>query len=161
MPDAGHRDAPGVLAPPPLLFVAFAVLAAALDRLVPLGFLPPFAAIGWTSWAGGGLALAGIVSGLAGIFSFRRAGTNISPHLPALRLATGGIYRVTRNPMYLGLLLLFAGASLGFSAEWGVILLPLFALVLHHGVVKREEAYLEAKFGDPYRAFLLRTRRWL
>jgi protein-S-isoprenylcysteine O-methyltransferase Ste14 len=93
--------------------------------------------------------------------TFRAVGTNPSPHQPSLSLALTGPYQFTRNPMYVGFVLLLAGLSLIFSLDWGLILVPVLALVLHYGVVAREETYLTAKFGQPYRDFLLRTRRWL
>ena len=107
------------------------------------------------------LGVAAVVIALSGILAFRRAGTHVEPHKPSLVLVGEGPYRFTRNPMYVGLILLMLGLSLIFSLDWGVLIAPLFALVLHHGVVLREEAYLSQKFGDAYRAYLERTRRWV
>jgi protein-S-isoprenylcysteine O-methyltransferase Ste14 len=87
-------------------------------------------------------------------------GTNILPNQPTLALAMTGPYRFTRNPMYLSLCLL--ETSVGFFCNAWISLvctIPL-ALILHFGVVRREEAYLENKFGAPYRSFQQRVRRW-
>ncbi|HZP60990.1 MAG TPA: isoprenylcysteine carboxylmethyltransferase family protein, partial [Opitutaceae bacterium] len=91
----------------------------------------------------------------------RAAGTNIRPDLPALTVVRAGPYRFTRNPMYLALCVL--QLALGFALnDWSVLLavIPL-ALILHFGVVRREERYLEAKFGEQYLALKRKVRRWL
>jgi protein-S-isoprenylcysteine O-methyltransferase Ste14 len=92
--------------------------------------------------------------------SFRRAGTNVEPWKPALVLATDGPYGLARNPMYVGVMLTLAGFGLALGADWVVILLAPMALLLHVGVIKREERYLAAKFGAPYRAYLDRVPRY-
>ena len=72
-----------------------------------------------------------------------------------------GPYRFTRNPMYLGMVIIQIGLCLTFSLDWLIFLTPILWAALHFGVVLREEAYLEAKFGAPYQHFKGRTRRWL
>ena len=104
---------------------------------------------------------AAMVLALTAILAFRRAGTNIEPTKPALVLVFDGPYRFTRNPMYSGLILMMAGLSLIFSIDYALLLTLPFALVLHHGVVLREEAYLTKKFGQPYTDYLTQTRRWI
>ena len=155
-----ERDHPDVIAFPPL------ILAVALGASVLLGFLVPMSALAgaFSAWALiPGLAVCCLAAAIAlsGIIAFRRAGTNVEPHKPALVLVESGPYRFTRNPMYIGLILLMLGLSLVFSLDWGLVLTPVLWLVLHHGVVLREEAYLAAKFGAPYREYLARTRRWI
>ena len=100
-------------------------------------------------------------TGLWGAMEFRRARTNIDPRKPALVLVETGPYRFTRNPMYVGFLLLFAGIGLLASLDWTPPLLPLLWMALDRLVVRREEAYLAAKFGAAYDALRARTRRWL
>ena len=153
-------DAPDIVALPPLIWLAALLLAGLLEWLLPLGLLPP--PLSLAASAPGTLMLAaGIGIAVAGAMAFRRAGTNIHPRHPALVLVEKGPYRFTRNPMYLGLLLALPGIGLIASLDWAIpLVLPLW-LVLHHGVVLREEAYLSAKFGAPYDAFRARTRRWL
>jgi protein-S-isoprenylcysteine O-methyltransferase Ste14 len=103
----------------------------------------------------GGAALA-----IAARRAFLEMGTNVSPSQPALRLVTTGIYAYVRNPMYVGLGLLVAGVGVGFASDWTLVLLVPAALVLHHGVVRREEKYLTGKFGEPYRRYLKAAPRY-
>lgn len=154
------RDAPDLAVLPPVLPLAALALAVLLEWLLPLGYLPrPLAPV---SVAIGLLLVLGFVAtGAWGALEFRRARTNIDPRRPALVLVEAGPYRLTRNPMYLGFLLLFAGIGFLASLDWSLPLLPLLWLALDRLVVRREEAYLTTKFGAPYEAFRARTRRWL
>ncbi|MEM9059725.1 MAG: isoprenylcysteine carboxylmethyltransferase family protein [Pseudomonadota bacterium] len=154
------KDHPNVIAFPPLILAASLALAWGMGQIVPVSFLPP--ALSGIALIFGlvDCALAFLIA-VSAILAFKRAGTNVEPHKPALVLVEDGPYRFTRNPMYLGLVLLQLGLSFIFSLDWGVILLPGLWLTLHTGVVLREEAYLTAKFGTPYTDFLGRTRRWI
>jgi len=90
-----------------------------------------------------------------------RAGTNVRPDRPATALVTGGPFRFSRNPLYVSLIALYLGITLLFDALWPLILLiPVLAFV-HWGIVLREERYLELKFGDAYRDYKTRVRRWI
>ncbi len=89
------------------------------------------------------------------------AGTNISPLKPAISLVTSGPYRFTRNPLYLAMTLLFLGLTMLFNSWWGVILLVPLLVVLHWGVVRREERYLQLKFAEQYTEYRSRVRRYL
>lgn len=158
-PDAA--DTPGLMMPPPVFLLIALVLAVALEWLLGLSFL---AAPGLASpqvWIGLLVLIVAIVLPISGFRTFTREGTNVNPFQPALKLVTSGPYRFTRNPMYLGMVLFLLGLSLIFSLEWGLILTPLLWLTYDRLVVAREEAYLSRKFGEPYDAFLGRTRRWL
>ena len=162
MPEARPaRDVAGVIAPPPLLFALFLVLGLALDWLLP-GRLWPVE-LPWPVRWGIGLALvvAGGLLNLAAERRFRAAGTDVRPWRPSTALAAGGPYRFTRNPMYLGLLLVLAGIALATDGPWLLAQLVPLGLVLHFGVVRREEAYLERLFGDAYRQYRQQARRWL
>lgn len=155
-----HTDRPNVAFFPPAGLAAAILTAILLQWLVPLRLLPP-RGTGWSLATG--LVLIALALGLAlwGVRTFRTAGTNVDPHRPALRLVETGPYRLTRNPMYLGMVILMLGLGLAASLDWAIVLAPLLWAALHFGVVLREEAYLSAKFGAPYRALLARTRRWL
>ena len=157
---APQRDAPAIVALPPLIWIGALLLSLLLEWLLPPGLLPP--PLSPAAGVPGAVVLAaGIAIAIAGAVAFRRAGTNVHPRHPALVLVETGPYRFTRNPMYLGLLLALPGIGLIASLDWSIpMMLPLW-LVLHHGVVLREEAYLSAKFGAPYDEFRARTRRWL
>lgn len=150
---------PPVAVHPPVLFPAMLAAGLALDRLVPLDF---------GAWPdvirfGAGIALVAAAVALAGwaAMVFQRAGTSIPTFRPAVRFVSHGPYAVTRNPMYLGLALLFAGIALLAASPWLLLLLPGFVLAMDRLVIAREEPYLEARFGEPYRAYLRSVRRWI
>lgn len=154
-----NPDAPEILFYPPYLSLLAPALAIVLEWLAPPGFLPgrfsASAAVAGTVL----LILAGWLA-LAANRCFERARTNADPRRPALAVVRGGPYRFTRNPMYLGMILLQFGLALAFSLDWAIPLGLLLWAALHWGVVLREEAYLTEKFGDDYRALLTSTRRW-
>ncbi|MEL7470034.1 MAG: isoprenylcysteine carboxylmethyltransferase family protein [Pseudomonadota bacterium] len=159
MSDAA-RDHPNVIAFPPLILASALAVSWGLGVLLPLSLLPPaFSGIALV-FGLADCALAAFIA-ISAILAFKRAGTHVEPHKPALVLVEDGPYRFTRNPMYLGLLLLHLGVSFIFSLDWGLFVLPVLWVTLHRGVVLREEAYLTAKFGTPYVEFLSRTRRWI
>jgi protein-S-isoprenylcysteine O-methyltransferase Ste14 len=93
--------------------------------------------------------------------TFRRAGTPANPYAPTTRLTVHGPYRFTRNPMYLGLVLLTIGFALVMNSMWLVLAAIPVMLLLRHLVIVHEERYLEEKFGDEYRTYSKRVRRWL
>jgi len=152
-----QRDIPGVIAPPPLILLGHILLGLALDWLRPAPFLPATA-----QYALGGalIALAGALAGAA-IFRFVRAGTNVPTRRPATALVVAGPYRFSRNPIYVGMILLLLGIGVMVDSVWIVALAVPFALVLRYGVIAREERYLAAKFGDAYRLYCTQVRRWI
>lgn len=155
-----RTDKPDILVYPPLASVVAPLVAVALEWLAPLSLLPaPFAF--WSVAIGLALVCASGALAMSGTRAFQAAGTNVDPKSPALTLVETGPYRFTRNPMYLGMVLLQLGLAALFSLDWALVLAPVLWAVLHYGVVLREETYLSAKFGAPYDAFLERTRRWL
>jgi protein-S-isoprenylcysteine O-methyltransferase Ste14 len=97
---------------------------------------------------------------IAAVQRFRRAGTNVEPWKPAVSLVTDGIYALTRNPMYFALILMLAGIGIALGSDWIVVLSVPAALLLHFGVIRREEPYLEQKFGESYRAYMRRVPRY-
>jgi protein-S-isoprenylcysteine O-methyltransferase Ste14 len=151
---------PGVRFPPPTLFVAGFLLALALERWVlSLRFggssapLLPF-----TAWLLMALGMAVLVWAM---LTFRRARTAIMPFNPASTIVTSGPYRHSRNPMYVGLSLIYIGLSLLMRMAWPIVLLPIVLASLYLLVIRREERYLGAAFGEEYRAYRQRVRRWL
>lgn len=110
-----------------------------------------------------GAILAG--AGLAGLAwamsTFLTSGTPIIPVKRASRLVTHGPYRYSRNPMYASLTLAYAGVALTTEMWWALILLPLVLSTLYLTVIAREERYLHSEFGDAYREYTTRVRRWL
>jgi protein-S-isoprenylcysteine O-methyltransferase Ste14 len=156
------RDTPGVIAPPPLIALATLLLGLALDWLVPSFILRGLFGF-WTRLVFGGILIAaGIGIAIFAVRSFRRAGTNVGPWKPALMLVTTGIFAWLRNPMYFALVLLLAGIAIAIGSDWMLVLVVLAALILHFGVVKREERYLAGKFGESYRSYMDKVPRyWL
>jgi protein-S-isoprenylcysteine O-methyltransferase Ste14 len=150
-------DSAGVAVPPPLVYALGFGIGYALDRLkpAPVGMGGPRMLIGWVL-AGAGVALAANA-----IVLFRRAGTSPVPIQPTTALVVRGPYRFTRNPMYVGLAALYAGIALLVNSLWPLLVLPVVLVVIRWQVIAREEAYLERKFGDAYRAYTARVRRWL
>lgn len=151
---------PGLPMPPPLLLLAALVAAIVLDW-TPLHFLAPPVGFNLQVIAGAVLIAGSLWLVASAMRIFQREGTNVIPTMPALKVVTGGPYRFTRNPMYLGMVLFLLGISLVFSLEWGIILAPLLWLGFDRLIVVREEAYLTGKFGPDYRVLLDKTRRWL
>ena len=152
--DAGTA---GVVARPPLLFLGALLLGFVLDWLLP----PPLAIPGGglLLWAIGGLLAAiGIAVFVAGIGDFRRAGTPVPTNQPTRALVTTGIHGWTRNPIYLGMFVFYAGIGIAAGSLWMLIFIVPLAILIRYGVVAREEAYLERLFGDAYRQYKIRVR---
>jgi protein-S-isoprenylcysteine O-methyltransferase Ste14 len=111
--------------------------------------------------AGAALVVAGAVLIGLGSRRFIAAGTNIAPSMPTTALVVDGIYGRTRNPLYLGTTLLYLGLGVAAGSLWAIVLVVPLLWVINVGVIAREERYLERKFGDDYRAYKARVRRWL
>ena len=156
---SGPADVAGVIALPPLIFLGFLAAAAVLEAVVPL---PVLAAQTLARYlAGAALAACGFVIIGMGTRRFVAAGTNIPPYLPTTALVVDGIYGRTRNPLYLGTTLVYLGLSVAAGSLWAIVLVVPLLWVINVGVVAREERYLERKFGDAYRAYKARVRRWV
>ncbi len=156
---SGEADVAGVIALPPLIFLRFLVAATVLEAILPLRFLAAPALARYV--AGAALAAGGFVMIGMGTRRFVAAGTNIPAYLPTTALVVDGIYGRTRNPLYLGTTMVYLGLSVAAGSLWAIVLLVPLLWVINVGVVAREERYLERKFGDAYRAYKARVRRWL
>jgi protein-S-isoprenylcysteine O-methyltransferase Ste14 len=152
-------DTPGVIAPPPFIFLGFLFAGWAADKALGTPALPVDA------FGRKAVAVALIVAGLllemwaGGLF--HKAGTNVVPYKPATALVTDGPYRFSRNPMYVGFALTYLGLALGLNAPIAIGLLLPCLLVMGWGVIGREERYLERKFGRAYLDYKAKVRRWL
>ncbi len=159
--DPPGSDRAPVRVPPPLVAVLTMVFGYGLERLVPLATattIPPLVRYGV-----GGFIVAASVAVLSvwPMILFRRTGQDPRPWTPTPELLVEGPYRFTRNPMYLMMLLVCAGASLLLASAWILLLTPLCAVIIHRTAIRHEEAYLERKFGEPYRTYRDRVRRWI
>ena len=159
-PQVNDTATAGVIARPPLLFLAALLLGFASDRLLPFPFTVPGGdPVRWT--VAGSLILIGLALAAAGIRNFSRAATPVPTNEPTRALVTTGIHGWSRNPIYLGLFLVYGGIGIAARSPWALILTLPLAITIRYGVVAREEAYLERRFGDAYRAYQARVRRWL
>ena len=145
---------------PPALYLAGLVLGFALDRLLPLPLTYPEATL-ISSTAGAALILIGVAIMVAGARNFSRAGTPVPSNQPVRALVTTGIHGWSRNPIYVGMFLVYAGIGIAARSPWVLIFALPLVVILRYGVVAREESYLERRFGDAYRHYKARVPRWL
>jgi protein-S-isoprenylcysteine O-methyltransferase Ste14 len=156
-PDAATA---GVITRPPFLYLGGLILGLALEHLLPLRLtLPGTAVMHWT--LGGGLILIGVALVAAGVRNFSRAATPVPSNQPVRALVTAGIHGWSRNPIYVGMFLLYTGIGIAARSPWVLVLALPLVVILRYGVVAREERYLELRFGDAYRDYKARVRRWL
>lgn len=154
------KDYADVAIKPPILFLGALVLGLILTILFPIG--PGIAApngVGLT--VGISFMVLGLVLAIFPARRFRKAGTSVMPGEPSTALVQEGAYKVTRNPIYIGLILTYFGLCLVLTSVWMLLLLIPAVIILHRGVVKREEDYLDWKFGDAYRRYADQVPRWL
>ena len=166
-----QSDNPGVIAPPPLIYLGFLLLGWGLAQLgaTPRAIETDF---GWLAAGFGlelkvrqGVALTLIVGGLlldgmaAGLF--RRRGTAVEPWKPSTVLINEGPYRFSRNPIYVGFTITYAGLAIAMNSWVALLLLFPCLVVVDRFVIRREERYLAAKFGADYDAYRQKVRRWL
>jgi Putative protein-S-isoprenylcysteine methyltransferase len=150
----------GVIARPPLLYVGALLLGLAADHLLPLPFDVPKAGLVHSTIAGL-VVVVGLALMAAGIRDFSRGGTPVPTNQPTRTLVTTGTHRWSRNPIYVGMFFIYLGIGLAARSPWIVILTLPLAITVRYGVVAREEAYLERRFGNAYRDYKSRVRRWL
>ncbi|HXW71730.1 MAG TPA: isoprenylcysteine carboxylmethyltransferase family protein [Methylocella sp.] len=146
-----------VIAPPAALLAGVLIIGLVLNYLWPVGFFP----------GNSGLPIGFVTIFIAlNLMAFAakemtRIKTTLSLQTPATDLATSGIFAWSRNPMYLGMVLLCIGFAVASNSLWTLILAVIFAGVLQKGVIEPEEAYLERRFGQRYRDYKARVRRWI
>ena|ERR1700676_641481 len=155
---ANTTDSANVIIRPPIAWAVSVLAGLALNRLTPLPFVPAVAPAGWVGGMVFALALALLAWAIATI---TRAGSNVPTNRPTTTIVEAGPYRFTRNPIYLSMTLGLIGLAIALNSLWLLLTLIPFALVIRYGVIAREEAYLERKFGDVYSRYRARVRRWL
>lgn len=150
-------DSPGILVPPPFLFVT----ALATGVLIDGNVLRWRHVMHLSQWAGVAVALTGLALIGVTLALFRRHRTRPEPWEPASALVEAGPYRFSRNPMYLGMAVAGAGIALFFESVAAFVLLAGVVIVIDRWVIAREEAYLVRRFGDAFAAYRERVRRWI
>src|SRR6476660_463205 len=149
-------DCPGVVVLPPFLYGGTFIFVLVLRWIWRLRIVDDSSDL---FWPGVTLAILAVAIAMWGRSTMHAAGTNISPLKPANLIVTTGPFRFTRNPLYLGITLLYLGLTLISDTWWGMICLLPLLVVMHNGVVLREEHYLEQKFGETYRNYRSSVRR--
>ncbi len=147
-----------IIAPPPVLYIGAFLLSIAIHAVFPLwGFPLPYL----FKIPGGLLFLLSAAFARWAFWTMRQVGTTANPKQESQVLVTGGPFRFSRNPIYVAMTGLYLGLALLVNAFWPLMLLgPLLAL-MEWGVIRREEHYLAAKFGEPYTSYQSKVRRWL
>ncbi len=151
------EETAGIIAPPPLIYGGTFLIGYLLHLAYPTRVLPTQLTriVGWPL-----IALAGFLV-LWGVWALRHAGTPVDPYKSTTALVLNGPFRFSRNPMYLSLTLLYTGLGVLLNLLWTILLLPAALAMMHYGVIVREERYLERKFGEEYRGYRARVRRWI
>ncbi len=142
---------------PPLIFLGYLVSALILEWVVPL-------AAPWEVWprlAGALVLIGGFALGVSALSEMRKAHTTPDPHEPSTALVTSGPYRYSRNPIYLGFLLIFLGFTLLAGTLWGLLLSPFLVGTITRSIIHAEESYLERKFKNEYQQYYARVRQWI
>ena len=142
---------------PPFVALFFIVVALFLGRFVSI----PLAVPEFARNLGFAVTFIGFLFGIGAFIEFKKAQTTLDPHGSVKSLVMDGVYRFTRNPIYLGFLLMVIGLPLNTGSYWGIVISPLFAATLNRLVIEKEEAYLEKKFKDQYTGYRSKVRRWI
>jgi protein-S-isoprenylcysteine O-methyltransferase Ste14 len=153
------NDSPGVFIPPPLIYAAIFFVSLFLQKKVTIdnSFFEKL----WTRTSSILFLLLALIILLGSLNQFVRSKNSVITIKAAASLQTKGVYQVSRNPMYLGLALLYLGFTCYFGNWWNVILFPLLLVIVQEFVIKREERYLKRRFGKEYDDYQHAVRRWL
>ena len=151
------NDHEKVHVPAPILILIHISIAVVLGKFMPLPVPMPI----FVQWLGLGFAAFGFILGVLALIEFRRIRVTLDPKSPTTSLVTSGVYRYTRNPVYLGFVFMLIGLPLNMGTYWGVVLVWPLVIFMDHFVIKREEIYLEKRFKNQYTGYKSRVRRWL
>ena len=156
---AEEQDHPNIspIIHPPIVALMFIVIAYFLGRFVTIPLGVPMIA----RYFGLFLTFIGFLLGVGALIEFRKARTTLDPHGSSKQVVDSGVYRFSRNPIYLGFLLVVIGLPLNSGSIWGIVVAPLYIMTMTRLVIEREEAYLEKKFKEQYTDYKSRVRRWL
>jgi protein-S-isoprenylcysteine O-methyltransferase Ste14 len=155
-------DSAAVRVFPPAVPITTILVGIGLQRVWPLGPRPGFPPAPLRYWIGALIVLGAILGlGLSSVLRMRRSGQSENPWTPTTSIVTSGPFRFSRNPMYLQMVVGCAGFAVLLANPWIALLTPVCAWVLWRVAIRPEETYLESKFGDEYRSYKNRVRRWL
>lgn len=154
----GTSDNSRAVVRPPIAWALAVVAGVGLDWVYPMPFVPGSIP---SAWVGGAIFALGFALAIWAIVTIRGAGSRVETTRPTTAIVSSGPFGFTRNPIYSGMFLGQSGLAVGLDSLWLLATLVPFVLVIRYGVVAREEAYLEGKFGDAYRDYTSRVRRWL
>jgi len=160
-PPPDRSVGPGVLIPPPLLFVFPMAMGFVVQYIVPIGIVTgvrPAHTLRLVGWAE---ILIGLALNAWAVGTFNRLETTVIPRRPARTLAAEGPYKLTRNPMYLGFAIIYLGVAFVANAFWVLLFLPEAIVLVWLLAIKLEEAYLRREFGAAYDEYRSRVRRWI
>lgn len=150
-------DTAGVILPPPVILLVFIVFGAVLEIFVPRPFAPDWA----QTYLGPALVVGAVAVAIIAERQFKRAGTSAKPWVPTTAIVTTGMFSVSRNPMYVAMVVLLFGLAFAGNTLWILTATVGFVGVMHYGVILREEAYLERRFGTVYTDYKAKVRRWI
>jgi len=151
------HDNAGVIAPPPLIFAAGLLIGFILHALLPVPFVP----VPLNRIVGAIVVILSVIPGVWALAMMNKAHTSPIPEAPTTALVTDGPFAFTRNPIYLTFTIFYVGVAIFVNGLLILLELPFVLWMIQKGVIEREEAYLERKFGDDYRQYKARVRRWL
>ena len=145
--------------PPPIVALICAIGIVYLPDLFALEAFE----VAFQSWVAGLVILFGLSFDLLGLIEFRRHATTINPLSPnkSSQVVSSGIYRLTRNPMYLGMAIVLVGVTIWTGSQLGLVMVLVFALYITRFQIEPEERILEAKFGEAFLVYKSKVKRWI
>lgn len=153
------KDHPGVYIPPPIIYALIFFVAFLFQRFIPIN--RSLFQNDWIYFLGILFFLVALYLMMRGVGKFIQTGNTLITMKPANSLQQTGVYKYTRNPMYFGMIFLYLGFTCFYGNWWHIILLPVLILIVQEYVIKREERYLEREFGQAYKEYRGRVRRWM
>ena len=143
---------------PPIIVIALIGVGVGIDFAIPVRIFPG----AWIQLVAGlPFIVGGLVFGAAAVMAFHRVGTDDRFSSPTTQIVQHGVLKVSRNPMYVGMMLITLGAMLMVNSAWSLLVLPVQFAYLRYGVILREEEYLGQWFGEEYRTYQSKVRRWI
>ncbi len=156
MLDKNKKDYPDVIAKPPVIYGTALFLGWIMDFIIPTRFFPMLVRV----LLGATFIIVGVALMVQAVKLFRKANTNIATDKPAYTFVKGGIYSITRNPMYISLSLIYIGIAIALDNLWILLLAAPVIYIINTWVVEIEEEYLQRKFGKEYTEYISLVPRW-